>query len=453
MRTMTLLVWQDLRFALRSSARTPTSPKPNGSRVALAVLHQPTVFMIHFLGGSARTWDAMIPYLSARFRCVGIDLPGFGDAAATLGDGVTEMADVVVRAVRTERPESWWLVGHSMGAKIATVLARRAEDGDEGLVGLSRLVLLAGSPPGPEPMTDDRRRTMMGWFEGDPATSRAEAAGFIDQALGGELPRMVKDKLVADVLRVRRTAWRAWLDGGSREDWSDRVGVLRTPTLIVAGGSDGDLGPAAQGDLMARHFASARLVVLAGAGHLLPLERAQDIAELIAEPENGPDSGGADAAPGQDYAALIASDRVSARTRAVLHQRGLSETEQNLPTFLESDLLAGLRAVVDRVIPQPEGHWIDLAARIDADLATGRGDGWRFALLPPDPAAYRAGLETLNAAASCVYGRTFVALNTADQDQLLERAARGDLAAHEDRAQGAGARSVANEALVRGPQR
>ncbi len=175
-----------------------------------------------------------------------IDLPGFGDAAARPGYSVAAMADAVSEAIRAEKPPRWILVGHSMGAKVATVVARRAEDGAEGLAGLSHLVLLAGSPPAPEPMDETRRKTMMSWFSADGAASRAEAQSFIDASVGQALPTALNGQAVDDVLRTRPGAWLAWLESGSLEDWADRIGVLRTPALIVAGEKDADLGPAAQ---------------------------------------------------------------------------------------------------------------------------------------------------------------------------------------------------------------
>ncbi len=383
----------------------------------------PTVFLLHFLGGSAREWSEMTPLLAERFRCVAIDLPGFGDAAAHSGYGVAAMADAVAEAIRAANAPRWILVGHSMGAKVATVVARRAEDGAEGLAGLSHLVLLAGSPPAPEPMDETRRKTMMSWFSADGDASRVEAQSFIDDSVGQPLPEALNGQAVDDVLRTRRAAWLAWLEGGSLEDWADRIGVLRTPALIVAGEKDGDLGPAAQASSMAPHFASPRLSTLAGAGHLLPMERPAEVAQLILAHAGGVDPGGPDLDPG--YRALIESERVSARTRAILLARNRPDDPSRRPSALTAEAFAVLRAVVDRVVPQPDERRIAIAARIDTMLASGEGDGWRFALLPPDAEAYRIALRTLQAAARAGHGCDFETLNGRQQDELLERAAEG----------------------------
>ena len=390
----------------------------------------PTLFCLHFLGGSASEWKPVIRLLPQAWRCVTIDLPGFGDAAHLDGFSVQEMADHVARLIGEQAPAHWMLAGHSMGAKVAAVLTRRAEDGEPGLSGLSRLVLLAGSPPGPEPIADEQRQAMLGWFRGAPEGYRGEAQGYIDGNIGAALELALNEQVVGDVLRINPAAWLAWLESGSREDWSARVGVLRTPTLVVAGEQDAALGPAAQRSLVAPHFAQVRLVTLPGAGHLLPLERAEAVARLI-EAHAGAVEAPEAAAPGigEAYRALIDSDRVSARTRALLLDRARPDDPGYVPRCMSVEQLAVLRAAIDRVLPQPAAARIDLAARIDRLLASGTGDGWRFALLPPDAEAYRAGLSTLDRQAQAAHGRHFVALDPDEQDALLERAAAGTLGA------------------------
>ena len=394
----------------------------------------PTLFCLHFLGGSANGWKPMTRLLAGSLRCVTIDLPGFGDAAHVAGYSVQEMADSVAGLIRREAPARWMLAGHSMGAKVASVLARRAEDGEPGLQGLTRLVMLAGSPPGPEPIADEQRAAMLGWFGGEPDGHRGEAQGYIDGNIGAKLELPLNEQAVGDVLRFNRAAWLAWLESGSREDWSERVGVLRTPTLLLAGECDAALGPAAQRALVAPHFADVRLVTLAGAGHLLPMERADEVARLIEEharplpPDQDSEYG---AAPAVDpaYRALIDSSRVSARTRSLLLDRARPDDPGYVPVSMSVELLAVLRAVTDRVLPQPAGARIDLAARIDRLLASGTGDGWRYAALPPDAEAYRAGLRTLDQQALAAHGQRFAGLDGAAQDALLQRAAAGTLGA------------------------
>ena len=370
----------------------------------------PTLFFLHALGGSTRSWDTVIAQLD-EFDCRPLDLPGFGASNAT-GFSVEAMADTIAVQVRAHDADRWMLVGHSMGGKIATILAHRSEAGQ--LPGLAGVVLLAASPPSPEPIDDERRATMIGWVEQGPVGVE-DAREFVDQNVAAPLPPAIYEAAVADVQRADPQAWRAWLEHGSREDWSDQVGTLATPAVIVAGAEDGDLGEANQRELNMPHYAHARFESIAGAAHLLPLEQPDSVARLIRDHADAVGSAGVPA----DYARLIASDRVSARTRATLAERAIPDAPGYHPKVLSMQQLGTLRALVDRVIPQ---HAIDLAARIDTQLAAGEGDGWRFAGLPGDADAYRAGLDTLDALANGAFAR----LEGEDRDALLHTVEAAD---------------------------
>ncbi len=378
---------------------------------------RPTVVCLHFLGGSARSWGAVVERVGTVARCIQVDLAGFGAAAATPGYAVTDMADAVTDIVRQGKPARWLLAGHSMGAKIASLLARRAADGDAALAGLSGLVLLAGSPPGPEPMAEERRQAMLGWFQGTAEDSRREADSFIRASVSTPLAAAVHQQAVDDVLRTNPAAWRAWLQSGSREDWSSQIGVLDVPTLIVAGADDADLGPDMQLLLAERHFTQARLVTLPDASHLLPMEWPDRVADLIV---SHVEAVGLAAPIGPAYRRLINSDRVSRTTRELLLARAALDDPGYRPAALAPDQLTNLRAVLARVLPQT-GVGIDLAARVDAQLAAGQGDGWRCADLPADADAYRAGLRTLDATT----GQPFHSLPGERQDALLTQVADG----------------------------
>jgi pimeloyl-ACP methyl ester carboxylesterase len=384
-----------------------------------------TVFCLHFLGGSAREWHAVARALDGEVQCTGIDLPGFGGAAAVPGYDVAAMAEHVAGAIRAAAPAGrWFLAGHSMGAKVAAALARRITDGEEALPGLAGLVLLAGSPPSPEPMAEERRKDMLGWFRGDAASSAAEAARFID-ANATRLPAADRALAEQDVLRMNPAAWRAWLDAGSKEDWSDRIGTLPLPALVLAGADDADLGPEAQRRLNLPHYARAELVVLPGAKHLLPLEAGAEVAALIRRFV----AAGAAEAPAvpAGYLALIRSDRTAAKLRDGLLARALPDDPAAAPRLLGAAALAVLRAVMDRVVPQQGPGRIDLAARVEEMLATGQGDGWRFAALPGDAVAFALALHRLDHLAVDEGAAGFTVLSPARQDALLHRVAEGTL--------------------------
>ena len=352
---------------------------------------RPVLFMLHALGGSARAWDGVAAALGGDFEVVAIDLPGFGDAHRMADARVVDMADQVCAVVRMHGAARWLLVGHSMGGKIASIVAARALAGEPGLFGLAGVVLLAASPPSPEPMDEARRRTMIGWATSGPLDAAA-ARTFVDDNVGAALPAGVDRQALDDLRRAAPHAWLSWLERGSLEDWSGEVGTLDVPALIVAGGADGDLGEDGQRATNARVYPRARIAVEEGAGHLLPLERPREIAGRIARFWH--ETAGTGPAVPADFARLIASARVSRRLRATLALRALADAADYAPAVLSPTQLRTLRAVAGRIVPQT-GPTLDLAARLDAQLAAGGGDGWRFADLPPDREAHALALDAL----------------------------------------------------------
>ena len=91
---------------------------------------------------------------------------------------------------------------------------------------------------------------------------------------------------------------------------------------------------------------------------------------------------------------LLASAQVTTATRAVLNAR--LEAVAAAPTFLDHGEFALLTEVVATLLPGDSA--VDAAAAagaIDARLASGVGDGWRYDSLPDDGLAYRTGLRLI----------------------------------------------------------
>ncbi|NQX33339.1 alpha/beta fold hydrolase [Herbiconiux sp. VKM Ac-2851] len=372
----------------------------------------PTLVCLHALGSSRHAFDELAARLEGRFRMLALDLPGFGDEAARGAATVEETVEYVLARIAFAAPQRFLLLGHSMGGKIATIVASRVLSGEAPVFGLAGVVLLAGSPPSPEPMEEERREQMIGWASPGPITGD-DARTFIDANTAGPLSPGDNALMLRDLERTAPEAWIAWLNRGSEEDWSPVVEPLPVPALIVSGREDGDLGEKAQRELNGPLYPRATFAVVDDAAHLLPLEQPGEVAALI-ESLWQLSAGRAPAVP-RDVAAVIASDRTSRRTRGILARRALGDDVLYEPQVLTAAQLTTLRAVAARVVPQ-EGEAIDLAARLDAQLAAGTGDGWRNAGLPADPEAYALALDALASAG-------FEGQAPDEQDSRLERLA------------------------------
>ncbi|MEZ0165071.1 alpha/beta fold hydrolase [Kineococcus sp. LSe6-4] len=259
--------------------RTPGTPP----ETTPATTPETTLVCLHALGMSARSFGPLARELAPEFDLLALDLPGFGGAPLDPGTSVPDMTAWVREQVtghldgRGRRDDRrWLLLGHSMGGKVATVLAAGLDPAERP----AGVVLLAASPPSPEPMDEERRRRMLGWAADGPL-DEAAAGEFLAANTGGPLDPALDALAREDLHRTDPAAWRAWLEHGSREDLSARVGRLDVPALVVAGGADGDLGPQAQRELNGAVYPAARFRTLDGAGHLLPLERPAEVAAAI----------------------------------------------------------------------------------------------------------------------------------------------------------------------------
>lgn len=108
---------------------------------------------LHYWAGAGREFDLLRPLLPAGQRLLAPDLPGFGEQTAPAGFDYTvgSYGDWLVGLLTRNQLTDYLLVGHSMGGKIALAVAARHPPGLRGLL------LLAPSPPGPEPLTDAER--------------------------------------------------------------------------------------------------------------------------------------------------------------------------------------------------------------------------------------------------------------------------------------------------------
>jgi hypothetical protein len=98
------------------------------------------------------------------------------------------------------------------------------------------------------------------------------------------------------------------------------------------------------------------------------------------------------------------------------------------PKFFDPDEWQTLRAVCDRIVPQPNSRAaVPIAALVDRKLFDDDREGYRVAALPRMQEAWRRGLAALDAEAQAKHGRRFHFLPGAQQDELLKAMQDGKL--------------------------
>lgn len=129
--------------------------------------------------------------------------------------------------------------------------------------------------------------------------------------------------------------------------------------------------------------------------------------------------------PPGTFAGLIDTPFVTAPTRAALRARA-ARPPVSEPRALTAAEFALLGAVCDRLLGQEGDARIDMRGAIDATLASGSSDGWRYDALPDDATAMRRGLAGIEETARALAGEGFLSLSGRDRDRVLAAVQAGD---------------------------
>lgn len=231
----------------------------------------PIVFL-HYWGGSSRTWRHITSELTHSYRTIATDHRGWGQSDApasgyTLADLAAD-AQGVIDALGLQR---YVMVGHSMGGKVAQLIASRRPSG------LAGLVLVAPSPPSPMQLPLEARQGMVAAY-----ASRDSVIATVREVLAAK-PLSAEDleTVVQDSLRGAVPAKAAWPLVMSQEDITAQVGTIDVPTIVIAGELDRvDSISTLQAEVLPR-IPHAVLHRLSGTGHLSMLESPNLLARII----------------------------------------------------------------------------------------------------------------------------------------------------------------------------
>ncbi|MCA8833227.1 alpha/beta fold hydrolase [Hymenobacter pini] len=234
----------------------------------------PVTFIgLHYWAGSGQEFQAVARLLAPEYTLLAPDLVGFGDAPPPEVSSYTveAYANQVAQFIEEKGLTRYVLVGHSMGGKIALALVARQP------AGLAGVVLLSPSPPTPEPMTDEDRMSSLKGY-GKPAAAEKT----LHTISARPLSAADQQQVIEDNLRSTRLAYDAWLLHGSREDISAQMCNVQVPCAIVAGDQDAVMSPSVHGlETLPLLPEGTPLEIISGAGHLLPYEAPEEVAQLL----------------------------------------------------------------------------------------------------------------------------------------------------------------------------
>ncbi len=162
------------------------------------------------------------------------------------------------------------IAAHSMGGKVAQYLA------SERPKNLAKLILAApGTAAGGTPSERQRLAAL------DAYGSREKIAAFQRAAMTRQPEPAILQRTVEDALVAQFEHWYGWYDRGRFEAFAQRLALITAPTLCIAGGKDPLVPPSRAKREVAQAIAGCLLVTLRDAGHNLPIEAPEEIAQAI----------------------------------------------------------------------------------------------------------------------------------------------------------------------------
>ena len=253
-------------------------PRLNGASLHIEVdgpAMAEAIVLHHALAGDLTTWNDLTRRLGERYRVVRMDARGHGASEATPAPYAFEtLAADVVAALDHLAIERADFLGLSMGGMVGQYL---------GLLHptrLNSLILVSTTsriPPEARSVWDER-------------IAAARAGGMatqVDAALKRWLSPAAQtgrpdlaDRLAGMITATAVEGYAGW-GGAIRDlDLSDRLAGIRAPTLVVVGELDPGT-PVAAAEAIHAGIPGARLVVMRGLSHMLPLEAPDAFGQVV----------------------------------------------------------------------------------------------------------------------------------------------------------------------------
>ncbi len=229
------------------------------------------VVLVHPVGLDLTYWSLQIEALCDRFDVVAFDLPGHGRTPGEAADWTLDQAAAVLgQVVGSTNAERAHVVGLSVGGMIAQAFAIREPQRVRSLCLIDTAAAFA-----PEARAAMRARAEAARNGGMQAVLQSTIERWFTPANAARRPDLVErvtTTLLADDPSVHGAMW----DMISRLDLVAELGRIACPTLVLVGEFDPSSPPAAARVLQA-NIRGAELHVIAGASHMAPLEKPEEI--------------------------------------------------------------------------------------------------------------------------------------------------------------------------------
>ncbi len=234
------------------------------ARTRRPVTGRPPVVLIHGAGGSHLHWPPYLRRLPGT-DVLALDLPGHGRSAGAGRDSIANYAADLLAWLDALAVERAVLCGHSMGGAVAQWLALERPERVAGLVLMGTGAMLRVAPILLETVLNNPAAVlgmMADWLYGPAAPPALRELGM--QAMAAVPPAVFHgDLLACDQFDVR-----------------GRLAEICVPTLVV-GATEDKMTPLKFSHYLAENIPGAQLVIVAEAGHMMMLERPDEVGAAV----------------------------------------------------------------------------------------------------------------------------------------------------------------------------
>uniref|UniRef100_UPI00385054C2 bifunctional 3-oxoadipate enol-lactonase/4-carboxymuconolactone decarboxylase PcaDC n=1 Tax=Streptomyces dioscori TaxID=2109333 RepID=UPI00385054C2 len=224
------------------------------------------------LGTTWHMWDRQVPELAKQWRVFRFDLPGHGGAPAHPTGSVTELAERLLATLDGLGVQRFGYAGCALGGAVGAELALRRPDR------VASLTLIAASPRFGT-ADEFRQRGVIVRSNGLDPIARSSPERWFTTGFAAAQPA-ITEWAVQMVRTTDPGCYIAACEALAAFDIRADLGRIGVPTLVLVGSDDQVTGPAEARTLVAG-IPDARLAVVPGASHLVPVEQPAAVTDLL----------------------------------------------------------------------------------------------------------------------------------------------------------------------------
>ncbi|MFI8856234.1 alpha/beta fold hydrolase [Streptomyces prasinus] len=232
----------------------------------------PVLILGPSLGTTWHMWDRQVPELTKQWRVFRFDLPGHGGAPAYPGGSVGDLTARLLATLEGLGVQRFGYAGCALGGAIGLELALRHPER------LASLALIAASPRFGT-ADEFRQRGVIVRTNGLDPIARSAPDRWFTSGFAAAQPA-ITEWAVQMVRTTDPGCYIAACEALAAFDVRADLGSVGVPTLVLVGSDDQVTGPAEARTLVAG-VPDARLAVVPGASHLVPVEQPAAVTDLL----------------------------------------------------------------------------------------------------------------------------------------------------------------------------